>query len=123
MYTVRAFLPQLYDQGKGHIVVVSSLSGRLTYVGDPVYVTSKHAQVAFVECLRKEVTPRGIKMTIIESGMVDTSLSKNPFADELRKNVTPLDPADVVRAIRFAFEQPPNCTIYEISLRPLKQLL
>ena len=123
MYTVRAFLPQLYKQGEGHIIVVSSLSGRVTYVGEPAYATSKHAQVAFVECLRKEVTPRGIKVTIVEPGMVETTFSRNPFAEELRKTVTPLDPFEVARTIRFAFEQSKNCSIYEISMRPLKQLL
>jgi NADP-dependent 3-hydroxy acid dehydrogenase YdfG len=123
LYTVRAFLPLMYRQGRGHIIIVSSLSGRVTYVGEPIYETSKHAQVAFAECLRKEVTPRGIKVTIIEPGMVETPFIDNPVAQELKKTVQPLDPEDVARAIRFAFEQPPNCTIYELSLRPLKQLL
>lgn len=123
LYTVRAFLPQMYLQGKGHIIIVSSLSGRITYVGEPVYITSKHAQVAFAECLRKEATPKGIKVTIIEPGIVETPFIDNPVAQELKKTVPPLDPEDVARAICFAFEQPPNCTIYELSLRPLKQLL
>jgi NADP-dependent 3-hydroxy acid dehydrogenase YdfG len=123
LYTVRAFLPQMYLQGKGHIIIVSSLSGRITYVGEPVYITSKHAQVAFAECLRKEATPKGIKVTIIEPGIVETPFIDNPVAQELKKTVPPLDPEDVARAIRFAFEQSPNCTIYELSLRPIKQLL
>jgi NADP-dependent 3-hydroxy acid dehydrogenase YdfG len=121
--TVRAFLPQMYLQGEGHIITVSSLSGRITYVGEPIYITSKHAQVAFTECLRKEATPKGIKVTIVEPGMVDTAFLDTPIAVELKKTVRPLDPEDVARSIRFAFEQPSNCTIYEISLRPKKQLL
>jgi NADP-dependent 3-hydroxy acid dehydrogenase YdfG len=123
LYTVRAFLPQFYRQHSGHFIIVSSLSGRVTYVGEPIYITSKHAQVAFTECLRKEVIPKGIKVTIIEPGMVETPFIDNPVAQELKKTVTPLDPGDVARAVRFAFEQPSNCSIYEISLRPLKQLI
>jgi NADP-dependent 3-hydroxy acid dehydrogenase YdfG len=121
--TVRAFLPHMLDRGEGHIIIVSSLSGRITYVGEPVYVTSKHAQVGFTECLRKEVTEKGIKVTIIEPGMTDTPFIDNPVARELKKTVTPLEPEDVARAIRYAFEQPSNCTINELSLRPRKQLL
>jgi NADP-dependent 3-hydroxy acid dehydrogenase YdfG len=121
--TVRAFLPQMYRQESGHIIVVSSLSGRVTYVGEPIYVTSKHAQVAFVECLRKEVTPRGIKVTIIEPGMVETPFIDNIFAKEIKKTVTPLEAVDVARVVRYIFEQPHNVTIYELSMRPLKQLL
>ena len=90
--TVRAFLPHLYRQKSGHIIIVSSLSGRVTYVGEPIYITSKHAQVAFAECIRKEATPKGIKVTIIEPGLTDTSFSANPFAEELRKTVPPLRP-------------------------------
>jgi NADP-dependent 3-hydroxy acid dehydrogenase YdfG len=123
LYTVRAFLPLFYRQKKGHIIIVSSLSGRVTYVGEPIYIASKHAQVAFTECLRKEVTPRGIKVTIVEPGMVRTPFIDNPVAKELMKTVTPLDPDEVARAICYAFEQSSNCTIYEISLRPLKQLI
>lgn len=123
LFTVRAFLPHLYRQEFGHILIVSSLSGRVTYVGEPIYITSKHAQVAFVECLRQEVTPKGIKVTIIEPGLVDTPFIDNPMGQKIKKLVTPLDPFDVANAVRFAFEQPENCTIYEISMRPLKQLL
>jgi NADP-dependent 3-hydroxy acid dehydrogenase YdfG len=123
MNTVRAFLPYMYRQERGHFIIVSSLSGRLTYVGEPAYITSKHAQVAFAECLRKEATPKGIKVTIIEPGLVDTPLSTNPFAEELKKTVPPLLPEEVAGTIRYCFEQPDNCTIYEISLRPKNQLL
>ena len=123
LFTVRAFLPHMYRQEFGHLLVISSLSGRVTYVGEPIYITSKHAQVAFVDCLRKEVTPRGIKVTIIEPGLVDTPFIDNPMGQKIKKTVTPLDPFDVANAVRFAFEQPKNSTIYEISMRPLQQLL
>lgn len=121
--TVRAFLPQMYKQGDGHFIVVSSLSGRVTYVGEPIYVTSKHAQVAFVECLRKEATPHGIKVSIVEPGMVETPFIDNQFANELKKSVPPLEAGDVARAVCYIAEQPQNVTIYELSLRPKKQLL
>jgi len=121
--TVRAVLPHMYRRKSGSVIIVSSLSGRMTYVGEPVYVTSKHAQVAFAECLRKEATPHGIKVTIIEPGLVDTPMSANPFAEEVKKTVTPLEPEDVARAVCFAFEQPDNCSINELSLRPKHQLL
>lgn len=123
MNTVRAFLPHMCQQGFGHIVVVSSVSGRVTYTGEPVYVASKHAQVAFADCLRKEVISRGIRVTVVEPGLVDTPMSDDELSREMKKTVTPLEPEDCARAIRFAFEQPPNCAINEIVLRPLKQEL
>jgi NADP-dependent 3-hydroxy acid dehydrogenase YdfG len=123
LHIIRAVLPGMYARGAGHVVIVSSVSGRVTYVGEPVYVASKHALVAFGECLRQEASPRGVRVTLIEPGMVDTPLIDNPFAQELKKTVTPLQPADCARAICFALEQPPHCAVNEIVLRPLQQTL
>jgi NADP-dependent 3-hydroxy acid dehydrogenase YdfG len=123
MNTVRAFLPHMCQQGFGHFIVVSSVSGRVTYTGEPAYVASKHAQVAFADCLRQEVSSRGIRVTVVEPGLVDTPMSDDQLSREMKKTVTPLEPEDCARAIRFAFEQPPNCVINEIVLRPLKQEL
>ena len=121
LYTVRAALPHMLQQGFGHIVVIASLSGRVTYVGEPIYVTSKHAQVAFVECLRQEVAASGIKVSIIEPGMVDTPFIDNPFAQELKKTIAPLEASDVARAVRFILEQPANVVINELAVRPAQQ--
>jgi NADP-dependent 3-hydroxy acid dehydrogenase YdfG len=121
--TVRASLPKMYEQGFGHIIVVSSLSGRVTYVGEPVYAASKHAQVAFVDCLRQEVIPKGIKVSIVEPGVVDTPMldRENPVVIKLMETVTPLEAEEVAEAIRFIYEQSSNCVINELSMRPLKQ--
>lgn len=121
--SIRAVLPGMYERGSGHIVIVASVSGRVTYVGEAVYVASKHALVAFGDCLRQEASPRGVRVTLVEPGMVDTPLLDNPFARELMKTVTPLQPADCARAIRFALEQPPHCAINEIVIRPVRQVL
>jgi NADP-dependent 3-hydroxy acid dehydrogenase YdfG len=123
LFTVRAALPHMLEQRFGHIIVIASLSGRVTYVGEPVYVASKHAQVAFAECLRQEVTPKGIKVSVVEPGLVDTAFADNPVANELKKSVPPLQAADVARTVRFIFEQPANVTINELALRPAKQAL
>lgn len=124
LYAVRAVLPQMYAQGSGHIVIMNSGSGRKTYVGQPAYVTSKHATVAFAECLRQEVAPRGIRVALIEPGAVDTpALDLLGDPDDLLPGVTPLDPSDVARAVRFVLEQPPHINVFEILLRPTSQLL
>ena len=123
LFTVRATLPQLYRQGFGHIIIISSLSGRVVYVGEPIYIASKHAQVAIAECLRQEALPKGIKVTIIEPGLVETPFINNPFGQAVKKTVTPLEASDVARAVRYIFEQPTNVAINELAIRPVKQLL
>jgi len=123
MNTCHAVLPMMYERNEGHIVIVSSVSGRVTYAGEPVYLATKHATVAFGDALRQAVAAHGIKVTLIEPGMVDTPMLANPFAAKLASSVTPLTPADCARAIRFAIEQPANCSINEIVLRPTGQVL
>jgi NADP-dependent 3-hydroxy acid dehydrogenase YdfG len=123
MNSCHAVLPIMLRQGTGHVVVVSSVSGRVTYPGEPVYLASKHATVAFADALRQAVAVVGIRVTVIEPGMVDTPMLANPFAAGLARSVRPLEPADCARAIRFAIDQPPNCSINEIVLRPTAQVL
>jgi NADP-dependent 3-hydroxy acid dehydrogenase YdfG len=124
LYGVRAALPVMKRQGAGHVVIVSSGSGRVTYVGEPAYVASKHATVAFADCLRLEVAPAGIRVAVIEPGLVETPLIHvYPEANDLIPGVTPLEPEDVARAIHFVLEQPPHCNVFEVLLRPTSQLL
>jgi NADP-dependent 3-hydroxy acid dehydrogenase YdfG len=123
LYSARAVLPQMYRQNGGHIVIVASGSGRTTYVGEPAYVASKHAVVAFADCLRMEVTPRGVRVSVIEPGLVETPLIHvYPEADSLVPGVIPLLPVDIARAVVYVLDQPPNCNVFEIALRPTTQV-
>jgi NADP-dependent 3-hydroxy acid dehydrogenase YdfG len=126
MFSTRAVLPHMLARRDGHIVIVSSVSGRVTYVGEPAYVSSKHATVAFADCLRQEVSPRGIRVTVVEPGLVDTPLihaNLDAVAKVVPNTVRPLDSADCARAITFALKQPQHCSINEIVLRPTTQLV
>jgi NADP-dependent 3-hydroxy acid dehydrogenase YdfG len=121
---IRAALPHMVGRSAGHVVVVASVSGRITYVGEPAYVASKHATIAFAECLRQEVAERGIRVTTIEPGLVETPLIHvYPGALDMVQGVTPLDPTDVARAVVYALEQPSTVNVAEIVLRPTMQVL
>jgi NADP-dependent 3-hydroxy acid dehydrogenase YdfG len=123
IYACHAVLPHMHRARSGQIVIVSSVSGRVTYAGEPVYIASKHATVALGDSLRQAVAEDGIKVTVVEPGLVDTPMIDNPFANELKKHVRPLDAGDCARAIRFALDQPPHCSVTEIVLRPTSQVL
>lgn len=123
LYACHAVLPHMLRAKAGHIVIVSSVSGRVTYAGEPVYIASKHATVALGDSIRQAVAGDGIRVTLIEPGLVDTPMVDNPFAEELKKHVRPLDASDCARAIRFAIDQPPHCSVNEIVLRPTSQVL
>ncbi len=124
MNGIRAVLPRMLNQGTGHIVVIASVSGRVTYTGESAYVASKHATVAFADCLRQEVAAAGIRVSVIEPGLVETPLIHvYPDALEMVPGVLPLEPEDVARAVRYVLEQPSNVNVAEVVLRPTGQVL
>lgn len=126
LYSVRAVLPHMLESDSGHIFVMSSISGREPYVGEPVYIATKWAQVGFVHSLRLELLDQGsnVRVTIIEPGLVDTPLTRgNPKSKPLFEQAQPLTPDEVASAISFAYSQPQNVLVSEITLRPLHQRL
>lgn len=122
MHLVRSALVPMQAQRSGLIVVVASASGRLSYVGEPAYVASKHAVVAFCDAVRKEIVGTDVRMGVVEPGLVDTPMARNhPAIDEVLGKVVPLDADDVARAVEFILDQPAHCSINELLLRPTNQ--
>jgi len=70
----RAFLPQLRRQGFGHIVMISSVSGRMGFAGIGSYSASKFALEGWTESLRYEMLPLGIQVVLIEPGAFETDI-------------------------------------------------
>lgn len=69
-------LPGMRDQGFGRVVNVSSMGGRFTLPGGGAYHASKHAVEAWSDALRWETRAFGIRVSIIEPGIVLTSFAQ-----------------------------------------------
>lgn len=63
----RAALPHL-RAGRGHLVVVSSIAGRIATPFQGVYAASKYALEGYAEALRAEVAPFGVRVSLVEPG-------------------------------------------------------
>jgi NADP-dependent 3-hydroxy acid dehydrogenase YdfG len=114
----------MLEQGSGHILIMSSVSGRESYVGEPIYIATKWGQVGFAHALRLELLKPGIRVTIVEPGLVDTPLTRdNPKVRPLLEEIEPLAAEDVAQAVLFAFQQPQHVAVSEIVVRPQQQLL
>ncbi len=81
MFAVNAFalwyitapaLPVMKAQGRGHVVVISSVAGKWGYPYNSAYVAAKHAAVGFVAALRTELLGTGIEATVVCPAAVDT---------------------------------------------------
>ena len=112
-YTIRATLPAV-KEARGHFVLTSSVAGRRALQGS-LYSATKHAVTAMGEALRQDVNDTGIRVTLIEPGMVDT-----PFFDNRVRTIA-LQADDVARAVIFAVDQPPHVDINELLIRPTAQ--
>jgi NAD(P)-dependent dehydrogenase (short-subunit alcohol dehydrogenase family) len=72
VYVVKAVLPYMREQKSGHIMITSSVGGRIGSPGLAAYQTGKWAIEGFGEVLNAEVSPLGIKVTLIEPSAIDT---------------------------------------------------
>jgi NAD(P)-dependent dehydrogenase (short-subunit alcohol dehydrogenase family) len=71
-HMTRAVLPVMRRQEAGHVIQISSVGGRLGTPGLGAYQSAKWAVEGFTEVLAREVTPLGIKATLVEPGGIRT---------------------------------------------------
>jgi NADP-dependent 3-hydroxy acid dehydrogenase YdfG len=110
--TIRATLAALKD-ARGHLVLTSSVAGRRALSGS-LYSATKWAVTAMGEAARQELNGTGVRVTLIEPGMVDTPFFDEPPAGGLKAD-------DVARAVLYAVSQPPHVDVNEILVRPTAQ--
>lgn len=92
VYLSRAAVPVLRRLGGGHIIQVSSLGGRIASPGMTAYQSAKWAVGGFSEVLATEVSPLGIKVTVLEPGGMRTdwagsSMHTPPISDPYQATV------------------------------------
>ena len=73
----RAVLPKMLAQGGGYIAVTSSISGKFGFPLRCAYASAKFAVYGFFETLQAEYFHRGIRVTIVCPGRVQTAISLN----------------------------------------------
>jgi len=81
----RAVLPFMLARQSGHIVVISSVVGK---IGTPMrssYAASKHALHGYFDSLRAEVNQEGIYITLVCPGHIQTEISRNSLTGNGRK--------------------------------------
>lgn len=125
--TTRVFLPVLRDGG-GDIVNISSVAGRVVFERSSVYNGTKHAVGAWSEALRKELAGTGVRVGLIEPGVVATELTTHFSHDETKAvyaerydGVERLEASDIADAVLFMVSRPERAAINEILIRPSAQ--
>ena len=94
----KAVLPHFRERGAGHIIQVTSISGRIGPIGRAPYAAAKFGVEGFSESLSKEVKLLGIKVTIVEPGGFRTDFAGS--STELREGRPEYD-STVGASVRF----------------------
>jgi NADP-dependent 3-hydroxy acid dehydrogenase YdfG len=110
----RALLPGMVTRRSGHVVVIGSISGRSAFVGGSCYAATKHAVMAFTECLMLEVREAGVKVSVVNPGSVATGFSKRRGDSSWA-----LSAEDVADAVAHVLTTPPNVLIHRVEVRTL----
>jgi NADP-dependent 3-hydroxy acid dehydrogenase YdfG len=111
--TIRATADALKET-KGHLLITGSVAGRRALPGS-LYSATKWAITGMGESARQDFNDTGVRVTVVEPGMVDT-----PFFDT-PPSIEALTPEDIARVVMFAVQQPPHMDINEILIRPTAQ--
>jgi NAD(P)-dependent dehydrogenase (short-subunit alcohol dehydrogenase family) len=74
VHAARVLLPGWTERGEGHLVTTASMAGILTAAGDAAYSATKHAAVGFAEWLAFTYAGRGVRVSCICPGAVDTAM-------------------------------------------------
>jgi ribitol 2-dehydrogenase len=121
---VRAVLPPMKTQGRGDILVTSSISGHQAIHWEPIYSASKHAVQSFVHGLRRQLLTTGIRVGAVAPGMVLNELWGMTDQAEISRRAEAgagLLSEDVAEAIVFMLTRPQNVTIRDLVMLPRAQ--
>jgi 3-oxoacyl-[acyl-carrier protein] reductase len=112
----RAALPHLAHR-KGHVFMISSLAGVNPIAGMAAYCASKAALDHFAASLMLEVRHKGIKVTTLAPGSVDTAFSGAPRAADTSWM---LNGDDLARAVVDLVRTRDGAHISRVELRPAR---
>lgn len=71
-----AFAPAMAERGRGSLLFLTSVAGQIGSQTDPPYSASKAGLINFMQCVAKDLAPRGVRANAIAPGMVKTQLNR-----------------------------------------------
>ena len=116
---------RMRQKGDGHIVDIGSLSAKSEGEGSDVYVATKSGTRGFTESLAKSLNKEGIRVTLIEPGLVGSDMTaENTPPEEQPKKIEAMEmlkAEDLAECVYYVLIQPKRCDVSFIQIRPTKQ--
>ena len=118
-YVTQALLPAMREARKGHLIYVSSVSGKYPDVSGASYQAAKRGLVGFTHAIRVEEKENEIRTCVVCPGLIDTELMEKrpvkPAAEQLARALKAEDVAEIILDIA---KLPAHVTIPEIDIVP-----
>jgi NADP-dependent 3-hydroxy acid dehydrogenase YdfG len=127
LHVSRAFLPQMIELGRGHVVNIGSTAGHQVYPQGNVYNATKFAVRALTEGMNLDVAGTPIRISSVDPGFVHTEFSLVRFAgdrqqaDAIYQGFQPLLAEDVADAIHYVINAPEHVNVFDLMLLPTAQ--
>lgn len=124
-YVMSAHAGQALLPDKGDIVLIGSMSAHILGPGSTVYAGMKAGIAGFSEALRKELGPKGIKVSLVEPGKTGADFQYPDIpADKQRAMIreeTMLRAEDIAVGVHYLLTQPRRAVVQQLTIAPRMQ--
>ena len=114
----RRLAPGMVERRRGHLVFISSLSGKAANAGGSMYSATKFGLRGFALGLRGDLVGKGVGCTVVNPGFIRDAGMFHDSGAKLPRGVGMKTPQDVARAVARAIEEDP--AELDVAPRPLK---
>lgn len=121
--SIRAFVPNMLQKKKGHVVVISSVAANQPHPYGGIYSASKTALEVIAETLRLETLPH-INVTVVSPGITDTEFFKNQVSGDNsveKMGMGAISPKEIAEDVFYAISKKSGTSINKIVTRPIAQ--
>jgi NADP-dependent 3-hydroxy acid dehydrogenase YdfG len=108
----RLLVPAMVARGSGHVVIIGSTAGRGAFVGGACYAATKHAVMAFGECLMLELRDAGVRVSVVNPGAVASNFTTTGDPGWM------LSPDDIAASIAELLAASSIAPIFGLEVRP-----
>ncbi|WP_425643366.1 SDR family oxidoreductase [Agrobacterium tumefaciens] len=121
MKNVQAVVPHMSERKTGDIIVTCSIAGHFPTYWEPVYSGSKWAITSFVQGMRRQMIPHGVRVAQVSPGPVVSALLADWPEENLRKAKelgSLIDASEVADAVVYMLTRKRTVTIRDMLVLP-----
>ncbi len=118
---VHSVVPHMTERRTGDIIVTCSVAGHYPTYWEPVYAASKWAVTCFVQTMRRQMIPHGVRVGQVSPGPVISALLADWPEENLRKAKEAgafIDPSEVADAVEYMLTRKRSVTIRDMIVLP-----